>query len=372
MHLEKINNRQLFLILTVMRLTVIIAFLPALTSADALQDAWVAALLAFFPAAFIIFLITWLGKRYPEETLIEYSQKLLGKWVGRLVGFLVLLTFLFMAGSDLRVYTEVITTGFLTNTPLIAILIGMVVISSVAAFYGIEVIGRIADFLFPILAVAVVVSLIIAIPSVRFGKINLQPVLARGLGPVLRGSVVPTSIIAQYLVLTILIPAINKPQKPFLAAFGALGLATVILILFALAVVIVLGPESGARQLFPVFAMVRNLQISTFLERFEALTIFGWGFGLFISVSTFLYCGAKGLAKLMKLGSYRPLILPMAVIWVAFSFHEYRDIFALEEVFRPNFIGPFVLSWFLLSIFPLCLASLIKNIKGGKKDGKGR
>jgi hypothetical protein len=40
MRIEKIANRQLLFIIFIMRVTVAMATLPLLTSADALQDAW--------------------------------------------------------------------------------------------------------------------------------------------------------------------------------------------------------------------------------------------------------------------------------------------------------------------------------------------
>lgn len=83
MSTEKIANRQLFYILFMMRTTLAIAFLPVMTSADALQDAWLAAGVAFFGAAVLVCVIGGLAIRFPRETLVEYSQKLLGKWPGK-------------------------------------------------------------------------------------------------------------------------------------------------------------------------------------------------------------------------------------------------------------------------------------------------
>ena len=66
--------------------------------------------------------------------------------------------------------------------------------------------------LFPIFVVMIVVSLAFAIPDATTMGSNLEPVLARGIGPVLRGSVIPI-IIAQYLCLTTIIRA-NQPKSP--------------------------------------------------------------------------------------------------------------------------------------------------------------
>ena len=114
---EKIANRQLLYILFMMRTTVVIAFLPVLTSADAAQDAWLAALLTFFGTAGIAFLVAGLGTRFPEQSLVQYSQELLGPWLGKIPALVVLWALLTIAATDTRIYGEMLVTSFLTETP---------------------------------------------------------------------------------------------------------------------------------------------------------------------------------------------------------------------------------------------------------------
>ncbi|HHW74522.1 MAG TPA: GerAB/ArcD/ProY family transporter, partial [Firmicutes bacterium] len=80
---EKIANRQLFFILFIIRCNIGVAFLPALTTADALQDAWISEIVQFFPAALLLIYFGSLSIRFPELTLVQYSEKLLGRWPGK-------------------------------------------------------------------------------------------------------------------------------------------------------------------------------------------------------------------------------------------------------------------------------------------------
>lgn len=80
MKLAKISNRQLLFMLFMMRTTVVIALLPVLTSADAAQDAWLATIFAFVGSSAVVMLISALGTRYPEETIMEYGARLVGAW----------------------------------------------------------------------------------------------------------------------------------------------------------------------------------------------------------------------------------------------------------------------------------------------------
>jgi spore germination protein KB len=141
-------------------------------------------------------------------------------------------------------------------------------------------------------------------------KYNLEPVLARGIGPVVRGSIVPIIIIAQYLCLTMIIPAANQPKKALGTALWALTGSTVIGINHA-GCSSNMGPDQGSRLVFPFLSMVRAIYISVFLERVEMFALFAWGFGIFIAVSVFMYCCSRALSQVLGLSDYRPLIGPL-------------------------------------------------------------
>ncbi|HHT71193.1 MAG TPA: endospore germination permease [Firmicutes bacterium] len=369
MKLAKISNRQLLFILFMMRTTVVIALLPVLTSADAAQDAWLAAILTFFTSALVVILIASLGTRYPEETIIEYGARLVGMWPAKLVALVVLWALLVIASTDVRIYGEMLVTGFLGGTPLTFIIGGMVLVATVAAWNGIEVIARMADVLFPLFALMLVLSLVMILPLVRLQ--NLQPVLARGIGPILQSSITPTAIAAQSLVLTVLIPSLTAPKLATRTALWALAGASLVLVLVSVATVGILGPSQAARSVFPFYALVRSIEVTEFLQRIEALAMFTWGFGLFIGVSTVLYCGAYGLAQVLGIADYRPLVFPMAVIQTTLSVQAYKDVFQVLTFFKPRIVGPYVLSWFVLSLLPLWIAHLVRTALGHRNKGSG-
>ncbi|MFW5856040.1 MAG: GerAB/ArcD/ProY family transporter, partial [Bacillota bacterium] len=82
----RINNRQMGFMLFIMRSTIIIAFLPVLTSADALQDAWASAFVILISSLVITAAVAGLSQRFPQQTIVDYSQKLCGNWLGKLLG----------------------------------------------------------------------------------------------------------------------------------------------------------------------------------------------------------------------------------------------------------------------------------------------
>ncbi|MEW5785786.1 MAG: endospore germination permease [Bacillota bacterium] len=358
-------NRQFFFILFMMRTTILIALMPVLTTADTLQDGWASAVAAFFGAALLVAVIGGLAVRFPAETLVEYSQKLLGKWPGKLLSLVPLFAFLYMAATDIRVYGEALVTVFLTETPLAFIIGAMVFISALAAYAGIEVIGRSADLFFPLFLLAIIISLVAPLPQVPILIRNIEPVLARGAGPVLRGAITPIAVISQYMVLTMITPSTIEPKRVLRTALGALGASSAVLAMSALLVVITLGPQRAARSVFPFLSMIRAVQLSEFIERMEVLIVFAWGFGVFIAVAAFLFSGARGLAQVMGLKTYRPLIGPMAAVWVAMAVHAHDDLFQVSTLFQPGLIFPLAaVGFILLPMGVLWGAYLIRALLG--------
>ncbi|MEW5921637.1 MAG: endospore germination permease [Bacillota bacterium] len=367
MFTEKIVSRQLFYLLFIMRVTIVISVLPVLTAGEALQDAWIAGAVSFIPSAAIVTLIGALTIAFPGKSLVQYSQELLGSIAGKFISLIYLGIFLFMAGTDLRIYAEVLKTGFLPETPISVIMALVVFVAVLVIFGGLEVLGRTADIIFPIFLLMILGSLFF--PLIHADFQNIQPVIARGWSPLFLAIVAPTSVTAQYANLTMLAPSLDEQHKTLKVALWSLLAATFVLVCFAVVVVLVLGPDVGSRAAFPVFKMIRATRISEFLERVEIITIFAWGLGLFIALSVNLYSGSKGLSQVFGLQDNRPLILPMAVIWVVFGIQGYRDFFEVAQVFDPAFFDPIFITALLFPMLVLWTAYLYK--RPWKKQPRG-
>ncbi len=358
MQREHISNRQFTIILFLMRTTVVIAFLPVLTAADAGRDAWISSIITFFGTLLLGLFIILPGTIFPRQSIAGYSQFLLGPYLGKLLVLPVLWAFLHLSSLEIRIYADVIVAGFLSETPLLFVMGGMVLVASLAAIAGLEVIGRCAEIIFAFFLVMLLFSILAAVPQVEIE--NLQPVLARGWEPVLTGAITPVFLGAQLLVMTFLLPALQEPKKAIASMVWAVGGASIALLLVALVVIGALGAEQGARSIFPFIKLMRAAQVSEFLERVEPLIVFAWGFGLFIAVSTYLYCGARGIAQIFNLQDYRPLIPPMAVIWVTLGQEMSEDVLDFRSFIEPEIFAPYA-GLFLLS--PLVIIWIVWGIR---------
>lgn len=373
MRVEKISNRQFSFVIFIMRASIVLATLPVLTAAGARQDAWASTLLVFVGTCLLVWLIAGLGTRFPRQDVVEISTSLLGKAAGGLVSLVILWAFLHMASIEVRVYAEMIIVGFLPETPIVFLTASMILIAFVTAYSGVEVIGRTADLVFPIFTGMIILSLLTLLFEADFT--NLQPVLSRGLVPVLTGSIAPIAIGSQLLVIGMLVPHLNTPEKAISSSIRGVVGASLVLLVVVILVVATLGAEEGARAVFPFFKAIRSVRISEFLERVEILAVFSWGFGLFVALSTFLYCGARGVARLIGIQDYRHILLPMSIIWIVLSIHDFENVFEIRSLFSPGVLGPY---GFFLVLFPYTLlwAGYILRGNGGAgppgAGGEGR
>ncbi len=373
MRVEKFANRQLLYILIIMRVTVAIANLPLLTSADALQDAWASAILLLVAGLFVVTVIAGLGIRFPRLTVVEIAQKLLGKGAGTLLSLLILWSFLHLASIDVRLYSEMIIVGFLPETPISFITASVVVVATTAALAGMEVIGRVADIIFPLFLAMLLVSIGSLFFEAEF--LNLQPVLARGIIPVLGGSIVSIAMTAQLLVVGILIPKLTEPKRALRSAFWAILASSLLILGVTVMTVGILGPDEGARTTFPFFKALRNIQLSEFLERIEILAIFAWGLGLFVGLSTFIYCGAQGTAQAFRISDYRHVLLPMGATWAVITIHNFDNVFEIRSFLTPEYMGLYGISLILIPYGLLWLAYLVRRLLGqnpASEEGGGR
>jgi len=143
---------------------------------------------------------------------------------------------------------------------------------------------------------------------------------------------------------------------------GALTGSSAILVLIAVVTTAILGPQQGARAIFPFFGMVRVVALSEFIERIEVLAIFAWGLGLFIEVAIYLFLRRAGPGPNDGLKNYRPLIMPMTVIWTVFGIHVSENVFQLLEFFKPHFFAPYALALMVLPFYHPLAAYLFHRL----------
>jgi len=324
--------------------------MPGLTAEKAKQSAWIAIALASLPSFFCLWIVWKLGKRFPNNTLPEYAEIILGKALGKVVGGAYILFFLLVNILSVCEFSEFLTVCFMPQTPAIALNAILVLIGAYAVLKGIEVIARAAQFVFPLFMISLLILFVSVLPAVKLGK--LLPFLEGGIKPVIWGSIPSIFVYGEIIVLAILLPMVNKPEE--IKRKGAFALLTVAIFLSAgmMFTLMIFGSNLSGDLLFPFWYLSKYIEFGSYLQRVEGLILLLWMIGMIIKIAIFYYLTCFSTAKTLGLKSYKPVIYPMALIYLpaaTFLFRNTAEFRQFLELYWP----------YLGSIFELVLPLIL-------------
>lgn len=370
----RISGRQAVFLIWNFVIASAILLIPGATIAEAKQDAWIAMILAMAAGLVIAVVYTALGTRFPDQTFIQYSEKVLGKVLGKAVG-LFFIWFAIQLGSLVaRNFGDVFTVALLPETPLMVFNLLIILMAAYAVRGGLEVIARANDFMIPIVIGAIlgVYFLVLSTPGL-FRPQNLQPVFEGGIVPVLKGAYPAIGFpFGETILFTMTIPYLNRTREARWAYPLGLILGGAILLLTIVITIMALGISLASGTVYPTLTVVRLISVAQFVERLEPLLLIAWLLSGFLKIAICLYAGSLGLAQWLNLKDCRPLVLPLAALMVPFSIHFYESI--PQEIFFATKIWTIYALpiEFLVPLLMLGVATLRGMGKGrGNHPGQG-
>ncbi|MED4452094.1 endospore germination permease [Metabacillus fastidiosus] len=315
---EKINFMQLVVIVTLYIIGPSILFEPSILVSQAKQDAWISTMLGLGIGLLVIQLYSALGNLYPNMTLVEYTEKILGKWLGKTISLLFFIYLMILSASVLRNIGDFITTEFMPETPILAIHILFMSVVIIGTRLGLESVARASEIFFPGVILLFFLIVIAIIPQGNMEQI--QPVLENGIKPVLKAS---TSFIIfpflELIVFLMIFPFLNQ-KKDFRKAvsIGAFMGGIVIFIIVALSI-LVLGPATTERYIYSTYLLSKQINVGDFLTRIEAVLATIWVFSIFIKLTICFYAATLSLSKTLNLKEYSMLTYPLGMILIVLS-----------------------------------------------------
>lgn len=359
----KISNKQFLLIVILFSIGTAILITPSRLANDVKQDAWIPTLLAVFVTILIIWLYNMLSDEFPNMTIIQYMEKILGKWIGRTVSLMFSITSLLVCVNLFSIVGQFITTQIMPETPIMAIYIlyGCVIVFGVRL--GVESLAKSAEIFFPWVIILFTILIILLLPDVEFK--NIKPTLEFGFRPIIRSTILYISIFSLPLVFLLTVfpvnlKEINKAKKSF--HLGIL-IGGIVLFIITVMCILVLGHETTSRSTFPVYVLAKKINIGNFIERIEVILAIIWLITIFIKTSFYFYAGIKGIAQTLNLKDYCPLTLPVGMIVIAstrifFPNNVYTDEWDIKVWF------PLITIFgFLMPILLLIVSKIRKIIK---------
>lgn len=362
---DVILSSQLAAVLVMTIIGVGILSLPRLVVEEAGPDGLFLVVGACIFALVIGWIMFLLVRKFPGETVVEFANTLLGRFLGTFIslGFFVFL--LIFAAFEVRSFGEVTKQYLLFQTPIEVLGITILLAAAYSARSGIETIARMAEILFPIIAI---VSFLILLPILpELDHTHFYPIFRTPILDLFKG--LPAVFFSFLgLELTLLFSAfVKEPKKIGNTILLTVGLVSVFYISIVYIVVSRFGIIETTHIIWPTLEIFKTIDLpGAFIENLDAFIMSIWVVAVFMSLVVVYYGAALVLSQILKLKEFNFFVLPLLplVYFLAFipdnliQLNDWMDRFTY-------FMGTFY-----MIILPILLLgiSFFQKGKGGKKN----
>jgi len=355
-----ISRYQLWFLVTNFILGGSILILPSSIVTVARQDAWISFILATMIGILFSYILIRLSKRFPNMTIIDISEHLLGKKIGKVIGILYAWFFLHLSVLLISDAANYIGITALRNTPKIVIVILSTLLIYMVIHYGLEVLARSNSFFSYIAAFGFWFSIIFSIPYMDPKK--LTPILSEGFMPSIRGAYPVTGFpFAELVVFMMILPFVNKKKHITKVFISGVLVGSFTLIVSIIATILVLNVRPVEMSLFAPFNMVRIINIGEFLTRLEAIISISYMLTVLTKMLVSFYGSIMAIGQVFELTDVRPLIIPLIIITASLHFILNRGIVELIEVAATTWTPYSLFMGVVIPILFLILSYFRKN-----------
>lgn len=310
---------------------------------------------------FGLLLITLLGIRFPENTIMVYSEKIIGQWMARIGGVMIVAFFLILTALAAREFGAVVVTSVLRKTPLEVTVLVMLLLAAASTRKDIRTFSYIHLFYTPfILAPGLI---IVALSLKNANLVYLQPVTGNEPLGMMRGVLTVASLFQGSFIMTLVIPHMKKPAKAISASLWGMAIAGGLYLLIVIATIAVFGSEETKMLLWPTLELAKTTSLpANILERLDAAFLAVWVTAVFTTLFSSFYLTVHTISQLFRFQDHKMFsffLLPYVVVLAMLP----QNLFQLYQVIE--WVGRIGL-WITIAYPALLLAvALLRKKRGG-------
>ncbi|MDP4162397.1 MAG: endospore germination permease [Bacillota bacterium] len=322
---EKISPSQFLILVFIYTLGSSVLIVSAPIVLEARQNGWISAIIAIAVGMLLIRLYISLYSLFPELTLVEICEKVLGKYIGKMVSFFYFSFFFLLSTLVLNNIGSFLLTQIYVETPFLLVNALFVVVVIVGVYYGLAVIARTSEIFAPWVVLLFMGLVILNMPNIDIR--HILPLFEGGIKPILRGTIpligIPYFELVSFLMI---IPSVNDHKKAKRAFWvgGLLGGAALFIVL--LVTILVFGAGITQNQQYPTYILGKKIHIGNFLRRIEVIVAILWFLSMFFKMALLFYSSAKSFSQLFKLSDERMVLLPFGTVTLVLSINVYPNV----------------------------------------------
>ncbi|GAB6153463.1 hypothetical protein JCM17380_22130 [Desulfosporosinus burensis] len=213
-------------------------------------------------------------EEYPQKNLLQISETLQGKWIGKIIGTIFILITGYLGGLLLGQVGDIYQVSTMPLTPLGVFYLGGLLLVFYLVNSGIEVIARFSEVVFPLIVIALLLNIGLSAPRIEQGE--LLPILSEGFKPILLGAFKVTPFVMTYMLFLAGILAFLPTGKQELRQLKTGVWRTVFLVgildtLVVLIQMLVFGPTETIRVVYGLLVLGKMVEVSRTVTGVESL-----------------------------------------------------------------------------------------------------
>ncbi|SFT09793.1 endospore germination permease [Paenibacillus sp. BC26] len=253
----------------------------------------------------------YVASRYPGLSLVQISQKALGKYVGGFVALCYIVFFVQMAAWVTRNMSDYMQVNLMPRTPISVFNILALLVCAYAVIKGIDTISMVSVVILPILMIAYWTPFTVMLREWDWrnfdypGTFEFLPTLAEtkyALGfPFM-----------ETVAFMMAFPLVRKRLNiAFLGGIAFMGFQLALGIFFTVGI---LGVYRGSHLAYPIYIIFREMQFSNFVEHLEAIISVNALLLVFLKLSVLFYFAVTAICQLFTIENRAIVAYPL--VWV--------------------------------------------------------
>jgi len=290
--------------------------LPLFAVEAAETGAPLATLTAIGVASVGLFLTTMLGMRFPGMSFVRMSERVIGRWPAALGSVAIVVFFALLTALAAREFGTVVVTSVLKNTPIEVTVIVMLLLATLSARSDMRSFSYMHMFYLPIVLFPALIIVVLSLKNSNM--LYLLPVMGNHRPHFIEGVLTIAALFQGFFVMTIVIPAMRRPDKAMIAGAFGMAIAGGLYLLTVVAVVAVFGPMETKNLLWPTLELAKTTALpANVLERLDAAFLSVWVTAVFTTLLSSYFLTVFTLRELLRLGDHR--LFTFALLPVVFT-----------------------------------------------------
>ena len=289
------------------------------------RDVWIAEFIGGMVGLIILIMSSYIVKKFKNKPIEEILVILLGRLGAKIISIYIMIFSYLLGAFILNNIAVFMNLMLMQETPIWFFVLTMAITSGVILSKGIEILGRIAEVLIPII-LALLIFFIIIILFTKFEVNNLRPQFTSSIKEVFRNAVlISTFPYGEMIILLFLNTMIREEKGVYKRGLKGFIVAAIFLIIKPLLVIGVYGANQAASLIYPFFHVARAVEVGEFFSRIEIWMLIIWFITTYIKLSVSIFVCSKNMEYIFKLNSYKDVVLLATISMIPVAIKSYED-----------------------------------------------